>query len=255
MNRKPLRIIGRIAIVAVVVALIATVLIDRRMKKEYARFELIPTSAVNAEIVAIWNRIVNYYLVKTPSGWIAIDSGGDPGHSRKEFAAMGFDPSLVRAVFLTHSDSDHARGVTLFPNAKVFISEREKDIATGKVNRALVFKNSLAIEPVYLSDGEAVLVDGRRVQLVEAPGHTPGSAAYIVDGKYLFTGDAFAIKDGRIDPFNEFFTMDQTRANESVYRLASLKGLSLVLTGHYGVSDKPDALFAEFLSRPITPGR
>jgi glyoxylase-like metal-dependent hydrolase (beta-lactamase superfamily II) len=252
MNVHVKKIAVRTVLIVAAILVVGYVVMDRRMKKEYARFELTPTRAVNGEILAVWNRIVNYYLVRTPSGWIAFDTGGDKTHSRREFAAMGFDPSLVKAVFLTHSDSDHAGGVSLFPNARVFLSEKERDLATGRIRRAFIFKNSLNAEATWLKDGERVLVDGREVRLVETGGHTPGSAAFVVDGKYLFTGDAFAVKDGRIDPFNEFFTMDAAKAQESALRIASIRGMELLLTAHYGVHENPDRLFAEFLSRPVT---
>ncbi len=62
-------------------------------------------------------------------------------------------------------------------------------------------------------------------QIIITPGHTPGSMCYLINNKYLFTGDALSIKAGKIDKFNEFFNMDTETATEYIF------------SAHYGYSD------------------
>ncbi len=247
--KRNLRILALVIVVLVAAVTTVSVVIDRKFQAEYSKFRLVKTSVINNEILAVWNKIVNVYLVKTSSGWIAFDAGTDSGHLRREFKAIGLDPSEVRAVFLTHSDSDHVAGVKLFPKATFYMGANERPLATGEIRRAGPFKNSLDVTPEWLADGDSVAIDGRTVRVIETPGHTPGAVSYLLDGVYLFTGDAFALKDDKIEVFNKMFIMDEVKARESILRLTSRRGIKMILTAHYGITERVDEAFAEFASR------
>ncbi len=247
--KRNARIIALVLGGLVAAAAIFSVAVDRKMQAEFKKFRLVKTSIVNNEILAVWNKIVNVYLVKTASGWIAFDAGNDAGHLKREFKAIGLDPSEVRAVFLTHSDSDHVAGVKVFPKAAFYIGMNERPLATGEIRRAGPFRNSLAVTPEWLADGDSVTIDGRTVRVIETPGHTPGSVSYLLDGVYLFTGDALALKNDRIESFNKMFIMDAEKAHESVLRLTTLRGVRMILTAHYGITERVDEAFADYVSR------
>ncbi len=244
------RIIIAVCVAIALIPIVVIVGVQRRLAAEYAKFRLVNTDPVNNEILAVWDKIVNFYLIRTETGWIAFDAGSDAKHIAREFKALGIDPGEVDAVFLTHSDFDHVAGLSLFRNATVYLCALEEPLATGKINRMPFTKNKIAAAATYLSDGDAVSVDGRTVRIVSIPGHTPGSAAYLVEGKYLFTGDAFSIRDGKIQPQNEIFNMNTEASMESVHRLTAFKEVKLVLTAHYGVSSRAAELFGEYESRP-----
>ncbi len=246
--KRNARIIAFVLGIVAVAAAVVSVSVDRRMRAEYSKFSLVKTSIVNNEVLAVWNKIVNVYLVKTSSGWIAFDAGSDAGHLKREFKAIGLDPSEVRAVFLTHSDRDHVAGVKVFPKAAFYMGINERPLATGEIRRSGPFKNSLAVTPEWLSDGDSVAVDGRTIRVIETPGHTPGAVSYLLDGVYLFTGDALALKDDRIEPFNKLFVMDETKARESILRLTTLRGVRMILTAHYGITERVDEAFAEYVA-------
>ncbi len=248
--KKKTRILLAVCAAVALIPLVVVVVFQRKLSAEYAKFRLVNTDPVNNEILAVWDKIVNFYLIRTETGWIAFDAGSDVKHIAREFKALGIDPGEVDAVFLTHSDFDHTAGVALFRNANVYLCALEEPLATGKIGRAPFTKNKLAAAATYLSDGDAVSVDGLAVRIISLPGHTPGTAAYLVEGKYLFTGDAFAIQDGKIQPHNEIFNMNTEAAMEAIHRLSAFKGVKLVLTAHYGVSSRAAELFGEYESRP-----
>jgi len=77
------------------------------------------------------------------------------------------------------------------------------------------------------------LLDETAVTSIHAPGHTSGSMIYLVDGQYLFTGDAFSILNGKISIHP--FTMDKELAGKTIENLNDIISDSyLVLTAHYG---------------------
>ena len=73
-----------------------------------------------------------------------------------------------------------------------------------------------------------------RVRMILAPGHTKGSAMYVVDEKYLFTGDAFKTTGDRI--LLHPYTMDRKQAKETIHRIKEeLNKYEKVFTAHYGM--------------------
>ncbi|MCL2137681.1 MAG: MBL fold metallo-hydrolase, partial [Coriobacteriia bacterium] len=66
------------------------------------------------------------------------------------------------------------------------------------------------------------------------PGHTDGSACYVVDGRYLFTGDTLKLEEGSVTLFYDVFNMDNDTQEQSIRKLAGLKGIEAVFTMHNG---------------------
>lgn len=70
-----------------------------------------------------------------------------------------------------------------------------------------------------LADGESVDVGNKRIRVSAVPGHTPGSAAYLVSG-VLFLGDsARASKDGRLMGAAWVSSENVRQNHESIERL------------------------------------
>ena len=81
-------------------------------------------------------------------------------------------------------------------------------------------------------EGDAVSVAGCRVEVLETPGHTPGSVT-LRTGDVLFTGDTlFAGSMGRTDLPGG----DEGQIMKSLRRLYELEGDLQVLPGHEGQS-------------------
>lgn len=194
-------------------------------------------------VYAVNNEFVNLYLLGGGNSFIAVDAGNDLEMTKREIKKLGIDPTAVKAVFLTHTDADHAAAIPLFPNAKIYLSKEEEQMVNGATGRFLMFKNSLPREHALLDDGGVVTVGGFRVKGISTPGHTPGSMSYLVNDTLLFSGDTISLHDGRADQFNEFFNMDTEREKGSIKILAKLKGIRYVFTAHYGYTGDPAKAF------------
>jgi hypothetical protein len=56
---------------------------------------------------------------------------------------------------------------------------------------------------------------------------------YLVDGKYLFSGDAFRIKKGKLKPpHKKLFVMNLDKMNESIENVNKIKGIEYIFTGN-----------------------
>ena len=189
-------------------------------------------------IYAVKSGMGNLFLVKTDSGFIMIDAGMDSKALAKSLKEAGIDANEIKWIFLTHSDSDHAGTLPLFPNAEIYMSEDEFPLINGTVNRFAFVKNSLPsgidIKKItLLKNDQKLLFGGTEIACIKAPGHTDGSMLYLTDGKYLFTGDAFKIKEGIA--FVHPFTKDSKLSKETIERLKGICDSSaVVLTSHYG---------------------
>jgi hydroxyacylglutathione hydrolase len=189
-------------------------------------------------IYAVKDTYVNLYLLKDGNKYIAIDGGNDEAIVEKELQKLFIDPAQIMALFLTHTDGDHVAAVKLFRNAKVYLSEKEEQMINGQQPRFLVFRNSLGVNGYeLLRDRQSLVIGNTGIEAISAPGHTPGSMCYLVNGKYLFTGDALSLKEGKIREFIRFINMDSKNAEQSINRIAELKGITYVFTAHFGYSN------------------
>lgn len=185
---------------------------------------LLDTGPVDDRVTAIRDGLVNFYVVKGPEGLVCVDAGWRQHSVRLGFKQAGLEMRDVAAVFLTHGHWDHARGSTLFNDADVF--------AGGERGR--------------MRDNQVVKVAGLEIRAIEAPGHTSDSVCYLVDGRYLFTGDALRLRRGRVVPFPTKFNHDHDAAKISIRKLAQIEGVERLLTAHTGTTTDLNTAFMDW---------
>lgn len=160
----------------------------------------------------------------------------DPAQPRveSELIKRGLLPAYV---LLTHCHFDHVGGVSALQasGAKVFCSEAEKPLLGTQADLFDMFgapRLPYHIDETF-NDGEEKNLGGILVKMLWTPGHTAGSACYLITakdgGRYLFTGDTlFEGSIGRTD----FPTGNIGEMRASLKKLAALKGDYLVYAGH-----------------------
>ncbi|MDR1804022.1 MAG: MBL fold metallo-hydrolase [Treponema sp.] len=190
-------------------------------------------------IFAVKNAIVTVYLIKTDNGYILIDAGSNATQLKTSLDEAGVNIDDVKWILLTHSDSDHTAALTLFPNAAIYMSKDELPLINGTMKRFFFGGNKLPpgidiVKITLLSDGQELSFGGTKVKCITAPGHTDGSMLYLADNRYLFTGDAFMVGNGKIGVHP--FAKDKKLSVKTIERLReTIDSASIILTSHYGV--------------------
>lgn len=101
---------------------------------------------------------------------------------------------------------------------------------------------------MLLNDGQVFYINDIRIECILVPGHTWGHMVYLIDDKYLFTGDTiwFGYDGGR--RFINTLAEDNKLQTESLERLEQkLRARSIspkIITGHTGWTDDMDFAFA-----------
>jgi glyoxylase-like metal-dependent hydrolase (beta-lactamase superfamily II) len=135
------------------------------------------------------------YFVKTNDGYIMIDAGLNIKNIENSLKKANINTNDVKCILLTHSDGDHVAGLTLFPKANIYMSKDELPMINGTIRKSFFGYNSLpdginTDEIITLSNGQELLLNGTKINCISAPGHTTGLMMYLVDARYLFSGDA-----------------------------------------------------------------
>ena len=143
----------------------------------------------------------------------------DPEHDAlvHQLSRLGFQPSDVKNVIISHLHWDHAGGMRDFPNARYIINRKEWDFAAG-LTGAPHFKNAYIKEQFCCAglDIELINTDARKpfknfsasydlfgdgsMVLVDLPGHSPGLMGMFLTmpsgRRFLFSADTFYFPEG-----------------------------------------------------------
>jgi len=160
---------------------------------------------------------------------------------------MVFDPSRNIDFYLNFTKENGCRLINTFEThlqADYISGSRVLAEKTGAEFRA--HKNDFgssrnAFSPI--EDGEIYPFtgDGPEVKIFFAPGHTPGSTSFIIDGKFFISGDSTFIHSvgrpdlgGQVDAWSDILF-------ETLKKIAELSNDTLVLPAHYINWDEADS--------------
>jgi glyoxylase-like metal-dependent hydrolase (beta-lactamase superfamily II) len=167
-----------------------------------------------------------------------------------------FDPSRNTAFYEEFAKDKGCRIV------KCFETHLQADYISGspqlsKKTGATILGHADDFQPAVfpytaVRDGEAYTLSagGPEIKAVHMPGHTPGSTSYLVDGRYLITGDAiFILSIGRPDLGGKAVEWARLLYRTIQTQIAALSDSVVVLPGHYmqWSERNPEGLFADTL--------
>ncbi|MEW5809592.1 MAG: MBL fold metallo-hydrolase [Actinomycetota bacterium] len=221
-------------------------------------------AAITDRVHFVQTELVNWTLVADDAGVILIDAGypGDRADVVASLSGLGFGPSDVLAILLTHAHVDHLGSAIWFArthgtpvychSAEVGHTRREyleqaspRDVLARAWrpkyllwSAALVRNGGLTHEGIPtaqpLTDDVAAGLPGRP-QVIATPGHTGGHCSYLVDG-VLVSGDAL-VTDHPVAPrpgpqlLPSLFNHDEDACRRSLDVLAGVQA-DVMLPGH-----------------------
>lgn len=219
--KRSVKIVGLVIVLLLVVAvaLIAPAFLGRRSMPdglEVNGIRMVRDSFVGVAVVPAGEREV-----------VLIDAGNDSAGTAvlAELSSRRLGPDAVSAILITHGHPDHIAGIAAFPKAQVMALAAEAPLIEGRVAARGPLPRLFGASPTgvkvarSLQDGETLSFGPTQIQVFAVPGHTAGSAAYLVNG-VLFLGDAAdAGRDGALKGAPWIFSDSQEEDRASLVRL------------------------------------
>ena len=159
-----------------------------------------------------WERLplgplqTNAYILSHSNGdCLVFDPGSEGGRLIDYIEQKGYKPI---AILLTHAHFDHIGAVDDVRNrwnTPVYIHDKEKDWLGDPLQNGSHFfiGEGIRIKPadVIITNEQKINIGGFTLQVLETPGHSPGSVSYYCEEvEAVFSGDAlFAGSIGRTD--------------------------------------------------------
>ncbi|MGI2294545.1 MBL fold metallo-hydrolase [Paenibacillus sp. GXUN7292] len=209
---------------------------------------------------------VNCYLVEEDKELTLIDAAL-PYSAKAILRAADRIGKPITRIVLTHGHQDHVGALDelklSLPNALVYISERDSRLLQG--DRSLDPKELNTpirggVPKNIKTRADHLLYDGDRIgslQAIAAPGHTPGSMAFLDTRSHaLIAGDAFQTRGGvavsgdtRLAfPFPAMATWSKHAALESAQKLLKYKP-ALLAAGHGRMLQQPTDIMEQAIDR------
>ena len=240
----------------------ATEFQKKEMSKMYRGKEIfkpLNTGWIDEHVACVREWVANIFFYRRGDAVLMIDAGYNYDRLEEKMGWLGIDPRSIRSILITHQDTDHVGAVEadspgLFRNARLYVGEIENRYLTGEVRRRVIYhlyklpQVNIPNEKMLLRDGQAFEIDGIKVECFLVPGHTWGHMVYLVDDRYLFTGDTIWFGADGGYSFISSLAEDNRLAVRSLAALEQklrARGLRpLFITGHTGWTDNFEFAFA-----------
>ncbi|MBB4639596.1 MBL fold metallo-hydrolase [Longimicrobium terrae] len=173
------------------------------------------------------------YAVRTESGVLLVDLGwtGAARPLRRGLARIGARPEDVTDVFVTHSHRDHIGAWRAVQQARFHVGASERAMLESLKEHAdlpsragdLVLGNPAPwpgeVNVHSFSADTVMVIGGDTVRAFLNPGHTAGSASYLIRG-VLYVGDAvYRSYVTGYRPASHIFTADHAQSRASLVSL------------------------------------
>ena len=240
----------------------ATEFQKKEMSKMYRGKEIfkpLNTGWIDEHVACVREWVANIFFYRKGSTTIMIDAGYNYERLEEKMGWLGIDPASIRDILITHQDTDHVGAVEadspgLFKKARLYVGEIENRYLTGEVRRKVIYhlyklpQVTINNEKVLLKDEQIFHIGDIEIRCFLVPGHTWGHMVYLIDGKYLFTGDTIWFGADGGYSFISALAEDNKLAVKSLaeleIRLKKLGVKPLFITGHTGWTDNFEFAFA-----------
>ena len=177
----------------------------------FAKSRKIYNYAATKEIIPINLGFVKAFLIKGDSKLILVDTGISGSENRiiKKIKNMGFNPSQISLIILTHVHPDHAgsvKALKTITGAKIAVHKDDAPYLTRGESAAAVPVSSFGklfgsitklisprfegVKPDILIENELSLNSfGIKGKVLSTPGHTEGSVSILLDSGACMIGD------------------------------------------------------------------
>jgi glyoxylase-like metal-dependent hydrolase (beta-lactamase superfamily II) len=194
----------------------------------------------------------NVYLVINGKELTVIDTG-TPGNAQKTvkyIQKLGYQPTDVKTIILTHSHMDHmgsAKELKDLTNAKVAVHTEDAGYVSGakampKPKNILYRAVSSFVKPAPIQV-DIILKEGDKIAnllVIHTPGHTPGSIMLLDEKrKVLFSSNTLQYDGKKVSGAPEQLSADLKEVRESIAKASTLN-FDIMLPGH-GETLKPNA--------------
>jgi len=226
---------------------------NRAMVASFALARAGIDSQTLAEGLAGWNQVLKpITVVKEPVRIIQVQKVGkgclshivesngeavviDPLYPFEKYLEIANQQGFkITKVFDTHQHADHvsaARDLAKAVGAKLYLSKYE----------------GYDFDANFVGDEDKVSFGKTKLRVIHTPGHTPGSLSYVVDEKYVFTGDILFVESiGRPDLRDNAEEFTEELYNTLHNKLLKLPHYTMVFPTHHG--ENVETIDQEFYS-------
>ena len=239
-----------------------------RMYRGKQIFKPLNTGWIDEHVACVREWVANIFFYRKGGTVIMVDAGYNYDPLEEKMRWLGISPADVKHILITHQDTDHVGAVEadspgLFRDAVLHIGAVENRYLTGEVRRRVIYglyklpQVTIPNRKLLLDDGEICHIGDIKIECFLVPGHTWGHMVYLIDDKYLFTGDTIWFGADGGYSFISSLAEDNKLAVRSLAALEKkLRARSLhpfIITGHTGWTDDMAFAFAhrEQLCSPL----